>query len=273
MIQWAGLSLLLGVSVAQAAIEKSTAEFPYRSQYDVNIIETEDFTARLDQVVTVDVRSSYEFHTLHIKGAVNINLDTQFITNLQKLREKDSRPIVVYCNGKTCRKSYKAAALADKAGIKDVHAYDAGIKTWAETHPELTVLRGKSPMRAGDLISDKDFSARVLKPKEFVGQYESLGKKAAVLDIRDRAQRDNPVFGLGEHRIPLDDSVKLDAFVEDVRKGNKTLFVYDKAGHQIRWFQYYLREMGVRNFHFLKGGSEGYFTETLGLKELGSKEH
>lgn len=267
-IQWAMLALLFGVSTAQGAIEKSTAEFPYRSQYDVNILETSEFTAKLKDVLAIDVRSKYEFETLRIKDAVNIPLDKRFVDNVRKLREQDARPFVFYCNGKTCRKSYDAASTADRAGVPNVYVYDAGIAAWAEEHPEHTVLRGKTPIQRSDLIGDKDFSARVLAPKPFVALFDQLGKKVAVLDIRDRVQRDNPVFGLAEERIPLDDAARLDAFMETTRKQGKTLLVYDKAGHQIRWFQYYLREKGIRDYHFLKGGSDGYFVETLGLKKF-----
>ena len=270
-IPWVAVSLLLGVWAAQGAIEKSTTEFPYRSQYDVNIIETAQFTVKFNTAIAVDVRSKYEYETLHIKGAINIPLDKSFIDNVRKLRAKDARPIVFYCNGKTCRKSYDAAATASKAGVNNVYAYDAGIATWADEHPERTVLRGKTPIQRSDLISDKDFSSYVLAPKAFAALFEQLGDKAMVLDIRDRAQRDNPVFGLVEERIPLDDTARLDAFLEAVKKHRKTLLVYDKAGHQIRWFQYHLREKGVRDYRFLKGGSEGYFTETLGLKDFSKK--
>jgi rhodanese-related sulfurtransferase len=271
-IQWAVVSLLLGVAAAHGAVEKSTAVFPYRSQYDVNILETPEFAAKLNAVVVVDVRSKYEFDTLHVKGAVNIPLDNKdFIGNVRKLRSGDARPIVFYCNGKTCRKSYDAAATVVNAGILNVYAYDAGILAWAEVHPESTVLRGKALMKISDLISEQEFTSHVLAPKPFAALYEQLGNKAVSLDIRDRVQRDNPVFGLGEERIPLDDLVRMDALIEEAKKYHKTLLVYDKAGHQIRWFQYYLREKGLRDYHFLKGGSEGYFVETLGLKEFGKK--
>lgn len=271
LLQSVVVTLLFGVVVAQGAVEKSTAEFPYRSQYDVNILETTEFTVKFKTALVVDVRSQYEYETLHVKDAVNIPFDKRFVDNVRKLRAKDARPIVFYCNGKTCRKSYDAAALADKAGIPEVYVYDAGIMVWAEMHPELTVLRGKTPIRREDLIGEKDFTGSVLAPKAFVTLFEQLGDKAAVLDIRDRVQRDNPVLGLVEERIPLDDTARLDDFVETVKKQRKTLLVYDKAGHQIRWFQYYLREKGVRDYRFLKGGSEGYFMETLGLKEFGKK--
>lgn len=263
--------LLLGVATAQGAIEKSTTEFPFRSQYDVNILETAEFNAKFKTAVAVDVRSKYEYETLRIKGAINIPFDKSFVGNVRKLRAEDTRLIVFYCNGKTCRKSYDAATVASKAGVRDVYVYDAGIAAWAETHPENTVLRGKTPIQRSDLISEKDFAGYVLAPKAFTALFEQLGDKVMVLDIRDRAQRDNPVFGLVEERIPLDDTARLDAYIETVKKQHKMLLVYDKAGHQIRWFQYYLREKGVRDYRFLKGGSEGHFMEMLGLKEFGKK--
>lgn len=270
--RWAVALLLLSATAAQGAIEKSTTEFPYRSQYDIQILETQDLAARLNAVLVVDVRSKYEYDTLHVKGAINVSLDSKdFITDIRKLREGDARPIVFYCNGKTCRKSYDAAARAGQAGILNVYAYDAGILVWAEAYTGNTVLRGKTPIQSSDLISEQDFTKHVLAPRQFTEQYERLGNKAVALDIRDRAQRDNPVFGPGEVRVPLDDSARLDGLIDMALKHHSTLLIYDKAGHQIRWFQYYLREKGLQDYYFLKGGSDGYFAETLGLRQPGKK--
>ena len=55
-------------------------------------------------------------------------------------------------------------------------------------------------------------------------------------------------------------------FMKKVISSNKKLYVYDKVGKQIRWFQYYLESKGVKNYFFMEGGSEAFFK--IPLKNL-----
>lgn len=258
--------LTCGVANAQPA--KSTTEFPYRSQYiDVTIIETADLNKRFNDVIVVDVRSAYEYQTLRVKDAVNIPLGTRvFLDEIRKLREGSPKPIVFYCNGKTCRKSYDAVLAAQSARIPNTLAYDAGVFDWAKANPDLTALLGVSPIKPTDLIEDKAFKSRILDPKDFASR---VGNNTVVLDVRDRAQRDSALFPFKEQRAQLSEKDQLDAAIDQAIKGNKTLLVYDAAGHQVRWFQYYLENKGVREYFFMKNGAQGYFDATLGKVSLG----
>ena len=104
--------------------------FPGREKYpDVSYIELADLFNRKarNEIVIVDARSNYEFETLRIKGAVNIPVASKnFEIEVQKLRKKTDKPIVFYCNGHRCMKSYIAAKKCMDVDIKDVIAFDAG---------------------------------------------------------------------------------------------------------------------------------------------------
>lgn len=243
-----------------------TQEYPHRSSYpDVPVIATADLSRELDAYIVVDVRSPYEYQTLHVKNAVNIPVtDKKFMEQIKALQIRhNDKPMVFYCNGKTCKKSYDAARLAKHAGVEKSMCFDAGILEWAKTNPDRTALLGRSPIKQTDLITTERFKLHTLVAKEFEAR---IGQSALVLDIRDLAQRDIALFPFKEERIPLDQTEKLDSAIERAKAQNKTLLVYDKTGHQVQWFQYYLEHKGLKNYYFLKGGSEGYFEVTLGAK-------
>jgi rhodanese-related sulfurtransferase len=274
------IGLLLGLAVLPAwsnadkdaakkdAKPAAASAFPLRSQYlDVNVIETADLARRYNDVVIVDVRTKYEYDTLKVKDAQLIDVaKPNFTDKVRDLRKTTDKPIVFYCNGKTCRKSYDAALHALSARIPNVLCYDAGIADWAKSQPDKTALLGKSPVKPEDLISKDEFKKRLLDPKAFEAKVEG---KSIVLDVRSRAQRDSPLFPFRESRAPLGDSAGLDPIIEQAKREKKTLLVYDQVGKQVEWFQYYLEAKGVKDYYFMKGGAQAYFDATLGKVSLG----
>lgn len=251
-------------SAASAASE----EFPFRVRYpDVSVMTTEELGKRYNDVLVIDVRSKYEFDTLHVKDAVNVPLTTGFGEKMVQLRAKHSKPFVFYCNGKTCLKSYDAVLLAAKARLDNIYAYDAGIFDWAKAQPEKTALLGRSPIIPANLIDEKSFKARLIEPKDFAAR---VGDKSMVLDVRDRVQRDTALFPFKEQRAQLDELKKIDAVIEDTKAQKKTLLVYDQTGKQVQWFQYYLENKGVKDYYFMKGGAQAHFDHYLGKVVLGS---
>lgn len=243
-------------------------EYPFRARYpDVLIVTTDELKQRFNDVLIIDVRSKFEFDTLHVLGAINVPVDkTGFGEAMLKLRDKHKKPFVFYCNGKTCHKSYHAAALAAKARLNDLYAYDAGIFDWARAQPERTVLLGKSPIQPGDLIDEGQFKAHLLEAKDFGAR---VGPNTVVLDVRDRAQRDTALFPFREQRAELGELAKIDALIQEAKAHNKTLLVYDEVGKQVQWFQYHLESRGLRDYYFMKGGAQAYFDATLGKVVLG----
>jgi rhodanese-related sulfurtransferase len=264
------LALIALVLSGAGVVNAATDEFPLRVRYpDAPIITTTELTQRIDTVTVIDVRSKYEFDTLHVKGAVHVPLaKTGFGEAIARLREKDSKPFVFYCNGKTCHKSYDAVLLAMRARVSDVYTYDAGIMDWAKAHPDRTVLLGHSPVQPGELIEGDKFKSRLLEPKDFASLVDG---NAVVLDVRDRVQRDTALFPFKERRAELGEIKKLDAAIEDAKQHQKTLLVYDAVGKQVEWFQYHIEARGLKDYYFMKGGAQKYFDDTLGKVVLGGE--
>jgi len=91
--------------------------------------------------LVLDSRVAAEYADGHIKGAVNVpyrekseknvNFDaTQDEFNLSKLPPDKSAPVVIYCNGPECWKSFKASAAAIKAGYTNILWYREGFPNW-----------------------------------------------------------------------------------------------------------------------------------------------
>ncbi len=238
-------------------------EFPNRKLYpETTPISLDDLHKQKDQVIIVDVRSAYEYETLNITGALNIPLNSKgFVEDIIELRATRSEPIVFYCNGKTCKKSYKAAARALKADIPNVLVYDAGIFDWARKYPDDSALLGKTPVKQNQLISSADFKKHLIAHDAFVDKASS---RAIILDIRDPTQREGLyIFNNQEYPVPLDNA-KLQEFVDRAKAEKKTLLIYDAVGKQVRWLQYYLEDQKLASYYFMKGGAKAYFDSLLG---------
>lgn len=245
------LLLLHGTSLS------ANEEFPVRALYPkVSTIELEELYNQRAEMMIIDVRSSYEYNTLHIKDARHLALDDQdFVATLQQWRQSDPRPFAFYCNGHTCKKSYKAAQKAMKGHLDKVYAYDAGIFTWTKAYPDEAVLLGKNPVKPSRLLGKETLEAHMLAPEAF-GQ--RIGDDTIVLDIRDTIQKNSiNLFPMRQRSVPLDNT-QLKIYIDMARNENKTLLFYDAVGKQVRWLQYYLEEEGAENYYFMKGGAKAF---------------
>lgn len=250
------------VAFSPCYADEISEEFPGRGLYPlVPVIELQALNEQFDGVVVVDVRSKYEFDTLRVKGAANIPLSSPtFVEQMGKLRAKDPRPIVVYCNGKTCMKSYKAALKCSVNKIDNVLAFDAGVMDWARAYPQNAVLLGRSPVDPNKLISQEEFNKHLLSPDQYGEKVAT--SSAIVLDVRDRFQREGLSLFVGrERRAYLDDEKTLERYIDKAKRENKTLLVHDAAGKQVRWLQYYLKDKGLRDFYFMEGGTSAYYEQ------------
>lgn len=236
--------------------------FPGRKIYpDVKTMELDELNKRLGEVIVIDARTSYEFETIHVKGARNVTVSKRnFEDKVKKIYEEvKPKPLVFYCNGHSCMKSYKAAARAMKAGLENVYAFDAGIFDWTKAYPDKAVLLGKSPVNVANLIPKKVFKKSLLKPAEF--EKRAASGKYLVVDVRSRLQRAGAgLFTMdGEKFASLSDRKKINAVISLSKRTGKPLLIYDEVGKQVRWLEYYLRRNGVKNYSFMKGGSDNYF--------------
>jgi predicted sulfurtransferase len=259
------LLILVMLPVSVFAAQKSDKEgFPGRTHKkykDAPYIELEDLKKKLNDVIVVDARSRFEYETLKIKGAINIPVALKtFGDEVKKLREKSDKPLVFYCNGHTCMKSYKAVLDAQKAGVDNVFAYDAGIFDWAKAYPNDAELLGKSPVDNRDILSKKQFKSRVLNPDKFSELATDDPSKVIVLDIRDKYQRAGiGFFPVQERWTSLNKMEKVYSYIRKAKEKGKALFIYDEVGKQVRWLQYALEREGIKNYYFMEKGATGYY--------------
>lgn len=252
--------ILLGLFTS--SLQAKTDEFPGRVKYPkLPYMELEELNEKLNDVIVVDARSILEFETLRIKNAVNIPVASKtFEERVIELRKKSDKPIVFYCNGRKCMKSFIAVEKAMEAGVKNVFAYDAGIFEWTVAHPDQAILLEQTPVRVTALISKDNFKKRLLNPDTFSTKAADLGNESMVLDVRDKFQRSGVGFFPGKERwVSLDDKKKLDKYLAKAKNSNKTLFIYDEVGKQVRWLQYALEKHGIKNYFFMDKGARAYY--------------
>lgn len=253
-------ALLLGLFTT--SLYAKTDDFPGRAKYPkLPYMELDELHKKINDVIVVDARSILEFETLRIKSAINIPVaSNSFEEEVLKLRTSSAKPIVFYCNGRKCMKSFIAVKKAKDAGIKDVYAYDAGIFEWTISHPEQAILLEQTPVKISALISKKNFKKRLLNPDSFSLKAADMGKNSVVLDVRDKFQRSGIGFFPGKERwVSLDDKKKLEKYLIKAQNSNKTLFIYDEVGKQVRWLQYVLEKHGIKNYFFMDKGARAYY--------------
>lgn len=237
-------------------------EFPGRKKYPkVPTMELSELAKDYNDVVIVDARATMEYDTISIKGALNIPVAKKdFEEKVIKLRSGTKKPIVFYCNGHTCMKSYQATKKAMEAGVKNVYAMDAGVFAWTKAYPKQAVLLGQSPVNLAHLIPKKELHRHFLDPDTFSDQATSTAYKTMILDVRDKFQRAGVGFYPGkEHWASLDQRDKLRKYIRKAISQNRTLMIYDEVGKQVRWLQYELEKAGAKNYYFMDKGARGYF--------------
>jgi rhodanese-related sulfurtransferase len=251
--------LLLTVSSDLAA---AAGEFPGRVKFpDVPYITLSELFAQKNDIVIVDVRSQYEFQTLRIKGAINIPVaHKSFEARMLKLRQSSNKTIACYCNGHRCLKSYQAVKKSQDVGIDNIIAFDAGIFDWTKAYPNHAILLGQSPVDPNKLIGKKTFQSRLLHPDLFSESIARSRSSSIVIDVRDKFQRAGIGFYPGlEKWASLDDRRKLNRYIDMAKRENKTLYIYDEVGSQVRWLQYALEKAGVENYYFMEKGARAYY--------------
>jgi rhodanese-related sulfurtransferase len=264
-------NILISLSILFSLISSTSVfaseGFPGRAEFpEISIYNKSDLLKDFDKVVIVDARSELEFNTLHIKGALNIPVASKkFGPMVKELRKKTKKRIVFYCNGRTCYKSYKATKAALKRGVRNVYAYDAGVFEWAKENPKHAVLLGTSPMDPTKIIPKSKLKARFLSPKKFTETARAAHKdKRLILDVRDMYQRAGVGYFTGIERwVSLDDQKKLDKYLKKAVNENRTLYIYDEAGKQVRWLQYTLERYNIKNYFFMTKGVKGFYKDMI----------
>ena len=248
------LLLFLSVFLFQPAFAKSP-DFPLRQKYpEVKPIEAKDLYDQFNKVVVVDVRSKYEFSIIHVKESRNIPLASKnFVNAIKKVRAlRPNMPIVFYCNGITCAKSYKASVKVQENNIDNVFTFDLGIFEWTKKYPNHSFLLGENPADKNKLLTKKQLQAHMLSYAEFK---KKAAEGGVVVDVRDSFQR--KVLILEEYSVKNIPMGKVNRFIRENSKAGKTLLIFDAVGKQVRWLQYFIEKSKIKDYYFLKNGVIG----------------
>jgi len=264
------IAIFLLSSVVSVTANDEINKFPKRKYYpQLNYIDTEELAKGLsqNQYNVIDVRDDTSFKALHIKDSNNIFIKSPtFEQEILDLAAQDIRPMVIYCNGISCGKSYVASAkmiqLFNRKNInRDVLTYDAGINAIAHAHKELVLKDGKAISSENQLIATDKIKQHTLTPHEFESYLSDNDASGIVLlDIRDKSEK--IIYKLfltyRQKNITLSNKDKLIAFLNKVKQDNKMLMVYDASGRQINGLYELLAITGISNWHYMEGGEYGY---------------
>ena len=118
--------------------------FPLREKFPgLKYVTPADLVTWEDAII-VDVRNVIEYDVIHVSGCSHIDVEKMKRDDLLALRAADGkRPLVFYCNGVTCHKSYKAGEKARIWGFQNTFVFDAGIFAWVKAQPTRAEFWGK----------------------------------------------------------------------------------------------------------------------------------
>lgn len=245
-------------------------DFPLRAEYpQVAPITTEELTRRFKEAVIVDSRNEGEYDVIRILGAKLQIVGKMDADGLAKLRPKaDERPLVFYCNGITCTKSYKASEKAQGWGFRNVFCYDAGIFAWAKANPDKTEYFGKvlpgEKLAAALAAADEEYRRVQIPSADLLAKHAAGG--FALIDIRDPNERSELPLQLAGAK-----SMSIDTVIELINKKSpavprERLLVVDNVGKQGQWLHFYFKEQGFKEYYFLKGGMRQWQKDGYGPK-------
>jgi len=106
----------------------------YRSPESVDgavTVSVEQAKALYDQgVAFIDVRNPRLYVREHIPGAHHLDLKHGFSEPALAAVVGREIPLVIYCSGVKCRRSYRASEMAASWGFEKVHYFRGGIVDW-----------------------------------------------------------------------------------------------------------------------------------------------
>lgn len=142
LLMRAGLATFLMSGLISAHAE----ETDYRSPEQVEGAMTVDLDQAKalfdDGVKFIDVRNPRLYARRHVAGAHHLDLkDVYTRDSLSAVADNDD-PIIIYCSGVKCSRSYRASEMAVSWGFSEVYYFRGGIVDWRKAgYP----LEGESP--------------------------------------------------------------------------------------------------------------------------------
>jgi len=137
------IKLTLSAAFAAMAMSVAMAAETPASLAGVKNVGAEEVKKLLDSgVPVIDTRVAAEYAEKTIKGAISVPYKeksakdagfdaSQDQFDLAKLPANKSAPLVFFCNSGECWKSYKASAVALKAGYTKVNWFRGGFPEWS----------------------------------------------------------------------------------------------------------------------------------------------
>lgn len=137
----AGFTLLLGAGLLAMAAAAAAADTP-TTLAGATVVSAEQAKKMMEGgAPIIDTRVANEYAEAHIKGAKSVPYkekspkDVAFDPkedrfDLARLPADKNAPIIFYCNGPECWKSYKASKVAAEAGWRRVQWLRGGIPEW-----------------------------------------------------------------------------------------------------------------------------------------------
>jgi rhodanese-related sulfurtransferase len=123
-------TLLLAVAMVFSVAVKAEYSSPEHVEGAITTSLAEARALYDKGVVFIDVRNPRLFAKGHVVGAHHLDLKNGFSEEaVAKLVERDE-PLVIYCSGVKCSRSYRAAARAVSWGFSQVHYFRGGIVDW-----------------------------------------------------------------------------------------------------------------------------------------------
>lgn len=137
--------LLLGFfAIATVSAEKSEYRSPEQVEgaISTSVIQAKEL---YDQgAVFIDVRNPRLYAKKHIPGAFHLDLKYDFDEEKLAAITRKDQPIVIYCSGVKCSRSYRACEKAVSWGYSKVHYFRGGIVDWKKAGYPVAVGQQKA---------------------------------------------------------------------------------------------------------------------------------
>ena len=132
MSRYLCVSILLAISLVQANndIEKSVA--------DIDVNAAQEFIARHENAIIMDVRTPVEYAASHITGAVNVSVQDESFENM--VTELDpNKTYIVHCTRNPAEgRSSRALETLKGIGFKHLYSLEGGYVAWKDAELPLT---------------------------------------------------------------------------------------------------------------------------------------
>ncbi|MDX2505706.1 MAG: rhodanese-like domain-containing protein [Gammaproteobacteria bacterium] len=255
---------------AEISPEDLDKQFPNRKFYpQLDYVTTKQMLEAVskEQYNVIDARPDLAYNTLHIKGAIHLSSgDKQFISKIMKIVNSNNKPIVFYCGGLACVKSYKASVktideLLKRSIVRKVYTYDSGISSFAYANPDWVLKNGKEISADNPLLDKEKIKKHAKNAEEFTRLINNDDQNQyVILDIREKKQKIlNKLFMFKkEKKITLLQPEKLIVFLNKQKMNGKTLMVYGSVEKQIESLYPLIEASGIKKWFYLEGGEIAY---------------